>query len=284
MASVMVFKIIPMSCIYGYITNNFYSKLKGKTSHNTVIDDGIVNLIHGYCLVPDIDALTLSNYTAPEQYVETKELPLFKTPTQSSNGTVINNIKSVVIGESCIGKTCLLMRYTTGTFPQPYVPTIADNHWHQLVVDGQQIELGLWDTAGGEDYPRLRPLCYPQTDIFLICVSVYDEKTFKLDKDEIFTDSQINTMAFCQEVQELCPNTPYVFIGTKSDLRSVQKGCYSKQEMETFSNYCKALGYAECSALADENVKEIFEFAVRKSVEFKKRLQKPTKKKSCILM
>lgn len=41
-----------------------------------------------------------------------------------------------------------------------------------MVVDGIQVSLGLWDTAGQEDYDRLRPLSYPQTDVFLICFSV----------------------------------------------------------------------------------------------------------------
>lgn len=41
-----------------------------------------------------------------------------------------------------------------------------------MVVDGVAVSLGLWDTAGQEDYDRLRPLSYPQTDVFLICFSV----------------------------------------------------------------------------------------------------------------
>lgn len=47
-----------------------------------------------------------------------------------------------------------------------------DNYSAPMVVDGVQVSLGLWDTAGQEDYDRLRPLSYPQTDVFLICFSV----------------------------------------------------------------------------------------------------------------
>lgn len=47
-----------------------------------------------------------------------------------------------------------------------------DNYSAPMVVDGIQVSLGLWDTAGQEDYDRLRPLSYPQTDVFLICFSV----------------------------------------------------------------------------------------------------------------
>jgi hypothetical protein len=46
------------------------------------------------------------------------------------------------------------------------------------MVDGRPISLGLWDTAGQEDYDRLRPLSYPQTDVFLICFSIVSPPSF----------------------------------------------------------------------------------------------------------
>jgi small GTP-binding protein len=46
------------------------------------------------------------------------------------------------------------------------------------MVDNKPISLGLWDTAGQEDYDRLRPLSYPQTDVFLICFSVVSPPSF----------------------------------------------------------------------------------------------------------
>ena len=54
-----------------------------------------------------------------------------------------------------------------------------DNYTANLVVDGKNINLGLWDTAGQEDYDRLRPLSYPQTDVFLICFSIVNPPSFE---------------------------------------------------------------------------------------------------------
>ena len=65
-----------------------------------------------------------------------------------------------------------LPSYTQDRFPTEYVPTVFDNYSATVKVDGKMVTLGLWDTAGQEEYNRLRPLAYPNCDVFLIVFSV----------------------------------------------------------------------------------------------------------------
>merc|ERR1711981_803361 len=79
-------------------------------------------------------------------------------------------------------------------------------------VDGKPINLGLWDTAGQEDYDRLRPLSYPQTDVFLTCFSIISPASFQNVKAKWYP-----------EINHHCPSTPLVLVGTKIDLPMIPR-------------------------------------------------------------
>jgi Ras-related C3 botulinum toxin substrate 1 len=58
------------------------------------------------------------------------------------------SIKCVVVGDASVGKSSLIMVYTTGKFPVEYVPTVVDNFRSNIMFNGQTYALGIWDTAG----------------------------------------------------------------------------------------------------------------------------------------
>lgn len=73
---------------------------------------------------------------------------------------------------------CMFIFYLLDRFSVYLTGRRFDNYSASVMVDGKPISLGLWDTAGQEDYDRLRPLSYPQTDVFLICFSIVSPPSF----------------------------------------------------------------------------------------------------------
>ncbi|XP_041732847.1 rho-related GTP-binding protein RhoG [Coregonus clupeaformis] len=174
----------------------------------------------------------------------------------------MQSIKCVVVGDGAVGKTCLLISYTTNAFPKEYIPTVFDNYSAQVTVDSRTISLNLWDTAGQEEYDRLRTLSYPQTNVFVICFSIASPPSFENVKHK-----------WHPEVTHHCPNTPILLVGTKKDLRNdpevlkklkdQNQTTITQQQGSALARQIHAIKYLECSALNQDGIKEVFAEGVR---------------------
>ncbi|XP_053598243.1 ras-like GTP-binding protein RhoL [Microplitis demolitor] len=180
----------------------------------------------------------------------------------------VRPIKITAVGDGMVGKTCLLITYTTKKFPTEYVPTVFDNYIDNIYVDGQEFNVTLWDTAGQEDYERLRPLSYPNTDCFLMCFSITARSSFE------------NILSkWHPEIKFHCPNVPIILVGTKGDLRSVQqKDLITVWDCKKMKEKIRAFKYVECSSKLQVGLEEVFVDAVRAV------LKKPPTKKMCYIL
>ncbi|KAJ7926964.1 Cdc42 protein, partial [Mycena leptocephala] len=133
-----------------------------------------------------------------------------------------NSRKLIVLGDGAVGKTAMLHTYTTNTFPSEYVPYVYDWHRVTITIEEETYTVELGDTAGGEDYDRLRPLSYPQTNVFLICFKVTWPASFENIRSK-----------WVPEVRHHCPNVPFLIVATQIDLRADSKLVGPKQRVIT---------------------------------------------------
>ncbi len=194
----------------------------------------------------------------------------------------MESIKCVVVGDGAVGKTCMLISYASNQFPLDYVPTVFDNYAVNLVIAGEAYRLGLFDTAGQEEYDRLRTLAYPQTDVFLICFSVTSPSSFENVREK-----------WIPEIKHYCPGTPFILVGTQSDLRNDpqtisqlskrRQNFITEQDALKLASKERADSYAECSALTQKGLKNVFDEAILAALSDHSEA-KQTKRSKCTIL
>jgi small GTP-binding protein len=192
----------------------------------------------------------------------------------------MDSIKCVAVGDGAVGKTCLLMSYATNRFPLDYVPTVFDSYagaviksylslpTHinicllslvKVVIRGEPISLILFDTAGQEDYDRLRPLSYHMTDVFVVCYSTISPTSLHNVKEK-----------WVPEIRHYAPTAPFILVGTQIDLRDLRAIEHLSKKDKPITteagrkaaNELKVTAFIECSALTQTGLQNVFDEAV----------------------
>merc|ERR1712137_1125564 len=185
--------------------------------------------------------------------------------------------KVVIVGDGAVGKACLFITYTTGDFPKEYVPTVFDNYTHKTTYKDEPFLLHMWDTAGQEDYDRLRPLSYPGTDVVILCFSLVNESTYEAVR-----------LKWNPEINHYLDGIPKILVGTKLDMREqkITDGALTKyeeittEEGEDLAEEIGAFAYIETSPLTGKNMGEVFQKVMEAAMANREEEEEAPKKKS----
>ncbi|XP_074487408.1 rho-related GTP-binding protein RhoU-like isoform X2 [Sebastes fasciatus] len=203
----------------------------------------------------------------PVRRFKTRDFPLsVKVKRRRSGSAPERRVNCVLVGDGAVGKTSLIVSYTTNGYPTEYVPTAFDNFTVMVVVDGKPVRLQLCDMAGQDELERLRPLCYKNADVFLLCYSVVRPGSFR------------NLIQrWVPEIRQHCPGAPLVLVGTQLDLREDvqvlihlaqnQQRPVGTEEGRQLAQELGVVGFAECSALTQKNLKDAFDSAILASIQ-----------------
>uniref|UniRef100_A0A8C8RNU7 Uncharacterized protein n=1 Tax=Pelusios castaneus TaxID=367368 RepID=A0A8C8RNU7_9SAUR len=207
-------------------------------------------------------------------------------PQSQTTGTTesgATEIKAVIVGDGGCGKTSLLMVFAKGDFPRVYVPTVFEKYSASFQIGSKPVQINLWDTAGQEDYDRLRPLSYTETNVILMCFDVTNPHSF----ENILTK-------WYPEVHHFCKDVPILLVGCKTDLRkdkTLRRRLHEDRlapityhQAEAMAQRVSAVAYLECSAKYQENITDIFVEASRAALSAMRKSQRKRKpKRSCLL-
>merc|ERR1712131_9643 len=169
--------------------------------------------------------------------------------------------KILIVGPPNVGKESLCRSYNpkfSAYFGKEYTPCIPETA--TVSIGGQIVELEFLLVTFDADYKNLRQLCYPNTDVILIC--------FSIDSPNSLYDIEEN---IAPEISYKCPNKPIILVGNKKDLRRESPDqCLKTTDGEKMATKIGAVAYIENSALTMDGVKNVFDLAVTAAVPEKK--------------
>ena len=160
------------------------------------------------------------------------------------NDEKIENFKILLLGESSVGKTCILLKYVEGTFRQNIFSTIGVDFMEKIIDYGDtKAHLQIWDTSGQEKYKSIGLNFLRNADGVILVFDLTQKDTFEQMKQ------------WLNDVNEICDDVKIIILGNKSDLKDERK-----VEEESAKNFAEKLNYKyfETSAKEGTNIENAF--------------------------
>ena len=182
-------------------------------------------------------------------------------------------IKIMILGETLVGKTAIITRYTKKIFAENYLTTVGiDFQNKQLNINGKKINVEIWDTAGQERFRNIAKTYFQSSDGFLLVYDITSKDSFNKLND------------WYDQIKISAPeNSKCIIAGNKSDLE--EKRQVKKEEGEKFASD-NNLKFYETSAKDDKNINIVFELLSNeiandeKTIKRNKRSSQVLKKKN----
>lgn len=185
--------------------------------------------------------------------------------------------KVIMVGSGGVGKSALTLQFMYDEFVEDYEPTKADSYRKKVVLDGEEVQIDILDTAGQEDYAAIRDNYFRSGEGFLCVFSITEDDSFQA------------TQEFREQILRVKQDTniPFILVGNKADLSN------SRQvQLNTANNKADEwqVPYVETSAKTRENVDKVFydlmrEIRSRKVSDDSPQPGKPgKKKKKCAIL
>eukprot|EP01106_Pelomyxa_sp_JSP_P013041 TRINITY_DN3762_c0_g1_i1.p1 TRINITY_DN3762_c0_g1~~TRINITY_DN3762_c0_g1_i1.p1 ORF type:complete len:212 (+),score=65.86 TRINITY_DN3762_c0_g1_i1:1020-1655(+) len=168
--------------------------------------------------------------------------------------------KLLLIGDSGVGKSCLLLRFADDMYTESYISTIGvDFKIRTIELEGKTVKLQIWDTAGQERFRTITSSYYRGAHGIIVVYDITDTVSFD------------NVKHWLQEIDRYaCENVNKLLVGNKSDLAGKRAVEYS-----TAKEYADSIGisFLETSAKNSTNVENAF---IKMATEIKNRMPRPT--------
>lgn len=165
-------------------------------------------------------------------------------------------LKLLIIGDSGVGKSSLLLRFSDNVFRDQYISTIGiDFKIRTLEIDGERIRVQIWDTAGQERFRTITSTYYRGTHGVIVVYDVTNGESF------------VNVKRWLSEIEQNCDNIDRILVGNKND--RPDRKIVLTEDAQRFAEQM-SLQLFETSAKNDSNVGEMFMAIIMTALQTKK--------------